>query len=126
MLDRWGAFVARRATWVLLAGVALVLAAGAYGAGVFDSLSQGGFDDPDSEASRELALERDTFGNRGVDAVAIYSSDDLTADSPEFRAAVEDVVAGIPDGLTSSVVTWYDTQRPDMISEDGHAVQVQI
>ena len=88
-------------------------------AGVFDSLSQGGFDDPDSEASRELALERETFGNRGVDAVAIYSSDDLTADSPEFRAAVEDVVAGIPDGTTSSVVTWYDTQRPDMVSEDG-------
>ena len=87
MLERWGAFVARRALWVLLTGVALVLAAGAYGSGVFDSLSQGGFDDPDSEASRELALERDTFGNRGVDAVAIYSSDDLTADAPEFRSA---------------------------------------
>ena len=126
MLERWGAFVARRALWVLLAGVALVLAAGAYGSGVFDSLSQGGFDDPDSEASRELALERDTFGNRGVDAVAIYSSDDLTADSPEFRSAVEDVVAGIPEGTTSSVVTYYDTQSPDMISEDGHSVQVQI
>ncbi|MET0523695.1 MAG: MMPL family transporter [Nocardioides sp.] len=126
MLERWGAFVARRAWWVLLAGVALVLAAGAYGSGVFDSLSQGGFDDPDSEASRELALERDTFGNRGVDAVAIYSSDDLTADSPEFRSAVEDVVAGIPEGTTSSVVTYYDTQSPDMVSEDGHSVQVQI
>jgi RND superfamily putative drug exporter len=126
MLERWGEFVARRAKWVLLAGIAVVLAAGAYGGGVFDSLSQGGFDDPDSEASRELALERDTFGNRGVDAVAIYSSDELTAESPEFRAAVEDVVAGIPDELTSSVETWYDTQRPDMISEDGHAIQVQI
>jgi RND superfamily putative drug exporter len=126
MLERWGAFVARRAWWVLLAGVALVLAAGAYGSGVFDSLSQGGFDDPDSEASRELALERDTFGNRGVDAVAIYSSDELTADSPEFRSAVEDVVAKIPEGTTSSVVTYYDTQSPDMVSEDGHSVQVQI
>ena len=126
MLERWGAFVARRALWVLLAGVALVLAAGAYGSGVFDSLSQGGFDDPDSEASRELALERDTFGNRGVDAVAIYSSDDLTADAPEFRSAVEDAVARIPEGTTSSVTTYYDTQSPDMVSEDGHSVQVQI
>jgi len=126
MLERWGAFVARRAAWVLLAGVALVLAAGAYGTGVFDSLSQGGFDDPDSEASRELALEQDTFGNRSVDAVAMYSSDDLTADSPEFRSAVEDVVAAIPRDAVSSVVTYYDTQNPDMVSEDGHAVQVQI
>ena len=86
MLERWGEFVARRAKWVLLTGVALVVAAGVYGGGVFDSLSQGGFDDADSEASRELALERETFGNRGVDAVAIYSSDDQAADSPEFRA----------------------------------------
>ena len=88
------------------------LVAGVYGSGVFDSLSQGGFDDPDSEASHELALERDTFGNRGVDAVAIYSSDDLTADAPEFRAAVEGAVAGIPEGTTSSVTTYYDTQEP--------------
>ncbi len=126
MLERWGEFVARRAKWVLLAGVALVVAAGVYGGGVFDSLSQGGFDDADSEASRELALERETFGNRGVDAVAIYSSDDQAADSPEFRTAVDDALADIPDGTTSSVVTWYDTQRPDMISEDGTAIQVQI
>ena len=127
MLERWGAFVARRA----LCGAAgrrrpLVLAAGAYGVGVFDSLSQGGFDDPDSEASRELALERDTFGNRGVDVVAIYSSDELTADSPEFRAAVEDAVADIPDGTTSSVVTYYDTRAPTWSARTGTRVQVQI
>ena len=43
MIDRWGAFVARRSLAVLLAGLALTLAAAAYGTGVFDSLSQGGF-----------------------------------------------------------------------------------
>ncbi|MCW2766739.1 MAG: family transporter [Nocardioides sp.] len=126
MIDRWGSFVARRALAVLLAGMALAVAAGAYGFGVFDSLSQGGFDDPSSESARELTLEQDTFGNKSVDVVAIYSSDDLTVDDPSFRRAVEDVVAGLPAGTTSSVLTYYDTNDPSMVSADKHSVQLVI
>ena len=126
MMERWGAFVARRALAILLAGVALVIGAGAYGFGVFDALAQGGFDDPDSESARELTLERETFGNRTVDVVAIYSSEELTAESPEFRAEVERTLADVPADSTSSVVSYYDTRSPDMVSDDRHAVQVQI
>ena len=125
-MERWGAFVARRALAILLAGLALVIAAGAYGFGVFDHLAQGGFDDPDSESSRELAMERETFGNRTVDAVAIYSSDELTARSPEFRAEVARTLDEIPEGTTSTVVSYYDTRSPELVSKDGHAIQVQI
>ena len=93
MIERWGAFVARRALAVLLAGLAVAVAAAAYGFGVFDHLSQGGFDDADSESARELSAERDTFGNQNIDVVAIYTSDDLVASDPEFRADVEQIVA---------------------------------
>lgn len=127
MIERWGELVARRALAVLLTGVVLAIAAGAYGFGVFDSLSQGGFDDPDSESARELALEQDTFGNKSVDVVAIYSSDELTADDAQFRAAVADVVAAIPAGTTSSVVPYYDTEPEEgLVSADGHSAQIQI
>ena len=126
MMQRWGAFVARRALAILLAGLALVIAAGAYGFGVFDHLAQGGFDDPDSEAAQELALEREIFGNRTVDAVAIYSSDELTARSPEFRAEVQRMIDRIPQDSTSAVVSPYDTRSPELVSKDQHAVQVQI
>ncbi len=126
MIERWGDLVARRARAVLLVGVALAVAAGVYGFGVFDSLSQGGFDDPGSESGRELALERETFGNQAVDVVAIYSSDELTADDPEFRSAVEDVVAAIPEGTTSSVVPYYAAPDEGLVSPDGHAVQVLV
>jgi RND superfamily putative drug exporter len=126
MMERWGALVARRALAILLAGLALVIAAGVYGFGVFDHLAQGGFDDPDSESSRELAMERETFGNRTVDAVAIYSSDELTARSPEFRAEVARTLDEIPEGTTSTVVSYYDTRSPELVSKDGHAIQVQI
>lgn len=129
MIERWGAFVARRPLAVLLAGLAVAVAAGAYGFGVFDSLSQGGFDDKDSESARELALEQDTFGNQGVDVVAIYSSDELTATDPEFQAEVQRTVEGYTPGTTTRVVPYYaapEQMGEGMVSEDGNAVQVLI
>ena len=36
------------------------------------------------------------------------------------------VLADIPDGVVSSVITYYDTQQDDLLSEDRHATQVLI
>jgi uncharacterized membrane protein YdfJ with MMPL/SSD domain len=127
MIERWGAFVARRALAVLLAGLAVAVAAGAYGFGVFDHLSQGGFDDKASESARELSAERDTFGNQNIDVVAIYTSKDLVASDPEFRSDVEQIVAGLAPGTTTTVLPYY--AAPDdagLVSPDGHSVQVLI
>lgn len=129
MIERWGSFVARRSLAVLLAGLAVAVAAAAYGFGVFDSLAQGGFDDKDSESARELALEQDTFGNQGIDVIAIYSSEDLTAADPEFRAEVERLVEGYAPGTTTRVVPYYaapEETAAGMVSKDGHAAQVLI
>ena len=127
MMERWGAFVARRALAVLLAGLAVAVAAGAYGFGVFDHLSQGGFDDASSESAKELAAERDTFGNQNIDVVAVYSSETMTASDPEFRAAVEQVVAGLTPGTTTAVIPYYAApESAHLVSEDGHSVQVLI
>src|SRR5687768_16359172 len=126
MLDRWSTVLVRRPLAVLLAGLALTLGAAAYGTGVFGSLSQGGFEDPDSESARALSREQATDGNHGVDVVAIYSSDELRARDPEFRQRVEEALSAIPDGTTTEVITWYDTQSPDLVSDDGHSTQVLI
>ena len=129
MIERWGALVARRSLAVLLAGLAVAVAAGAYGFGVFDSLAQGGFDDKDSESARELALEQDTFGNQGTDVVAIYSSDELTAGDAEFEAEVQRVVEGYAPGTTTRVVPYYEApaeMAAGMVSDDGHAAQVLV
>ena len=130
MLDRWGGVVARRAWAVLLVGVALVLAAGAYGAGVFGALSQGGFDDADSGAAKALVAEREAFGNRGVDVVAVYDAGDRPASDPAVRDAVLDVVAGYPAGAVSTVITPWAPDgsgpAPELVSEDGTAVQVLV
>ncbi|MDQ4051355.1 MAG: MMPL family transporter [Actinomycetota bacterium] len=127
MIDRWGAFVARRAKAVLLVGVVTAIAAAAYGFGVFGSLSSGGFDDSGSESYAELQAERDSFGNRSVDVVAIYSDDELTADSEEFRTAVQQVLAELPEGTTSSVIPYFEAPpEQGLVSNDRHSAQVLI
>ena len=126
MIKRWGEYVGRRSLQVLLIGVFVVLGAAAYGAGVFDSLSQGGFDDPATESSRELTAERAGFGNRTVDVIAVYSSDSLDVDDPAFKDAVETTLADLPQDTTAQVVSYYDTKSADLVSDDGHATQVLI
>ena len=108
MIERWGGFVARRALAVLLAGIVVALRGRRLRLRGLRLAVQGGFDDPDSESAREREAEQDTFGNQSVDVVAIYSNDELTADYPEFRAAVEDVVAGLPGDAVTAVVPYYD------------------
>jgi uncharacterized membrane protein YdfJ with MMPL/SSD domain len=127
MIERWGAFVARRALAVLLTGLVVAIAAGGYGFGVFDHLSQGGFDDKSSESARELQGERDTFGNQNVDVVAIYTSKELVAGDAEFRADVQQVVAGLAPGTTTTVIPYYAAPADSgLVSKDGHSVQVLI
>ncbi|WP_109506865.1 MMPL family transporter [Nocardioides speluncae] len=126
MIERWGGIVARRPWWVLAVGVVLTALAAGYGAGVFGALSDGGFDDPDTESARELVLEREAFGNKSIDVVAIYSDDELVATDPEFQAEVEQTLASIPKSEVTSVVSWYDARDPSMLSKDQHAIQVLI
>src|SRR3954469_4402368 len=120
MLDRWITFLLDRARLVLALGIIATIAAATYGLGVFSSLGQGGFDDPHTDASKELAREQQLFGNKSVDVVAIYRSKSLTADDPAFQADVERTLAGIPHGVTTSVVTAWQAGDPAMVSTDKH------
>ena len=120
----WGRIVATRARLVLAAGLVLVAAAAGFGLGVFGSLSDGGFDDPDSESSRALSAERDVFGSRGADVVALYSSDRLRVDDPGFRDAVTETVDALPEDAVSRVVSYYDSPDPSLVGSDGRTTRV--
>ncbi len=126
MLHRWSGVIIRRARLVLALGILATIFAGVFGVGVFEKLGQGGFDDPASEASTELEEERDAFGNKSADVIAIYRSDDLTVTDPAFKAEVDETLAEIPDGTTTSVMTYWDTRDPSMVSTDKHATTVTV
>jgi len=126
MLTRWGGFVARHARVVLVAGILVVVAAAAYGGGVFDRLGQGGYNYEDAESSQtEQVIERD-FDHGETDVAAIYSSDDLRVGDEAFRSAVDAVVSDLPDDAVDSVTTWYDTRAPGLIAGDRHSTLVTI
>jgi RND superfamily putative drug exporter len=123
-MDVWGRFVGRRAWAVLITGIVVVIAAGAFGLGVFGQLSQGGFDDPASESARELALEQATFGGHEADVIAIYSSPTLHVDDPAFKSAVEGTIAALPHDAVQASVTYYATKAPSLVSTDDQATRV--
>ncbi len=124
MMQSWGHLLARRAWTVLVAGLVLVAAAAVYGLGVFDSLSNGGYDDPASESARSLVAEHKTFTSHDADIVAIYSSPSMKVGDPAFREAVQDVIQGLPRGSVQRVTSWYDTPAPTLISKDQHSTRV--
>src|SRR3954451_23977779 len=114
MLNRWTTILLDRARVVLALAIVATIAAATYGLGVFDSLGQGGFDDPKTDASKELAQEQDLFGSKSVDGIAIYRSKTLTADDPGFEQQVDATLAGIPKGTTTSVITAWASGDPSM------------
>jgi uncharacterized membrane protein YdfJ with MMPL/SSD domain len=126
MFHLWSETLIRRARQVLAVGVLATILAGTFGLGVFDSLGQGGFDDPNTEAAKELAHEQDVFGNKAVDVIAIYRSKDLTVTDAAFKAEVDKTLARIPAGTTTSVATFWQTHDPSMVSTDKHATTVMI
>ncbi len=111
---------------VLLGGIAVVLAAAAYGIGVFGNLSNGGFDDPATDSAKELVLEQATFPGRETDLVVVYSSPTLRVQDPAFQRAVTDTLTALPRTDVAGTVTYYDTRSPGLVSSDGHATRVIV
>ena len=125
-MESWGAFVARRSWAVLVAGVVVVLAAAAYGIGVFGHLANGGFDDPATDSAKELVLEQAAFPGRDTDLVVVYSSPTLTVGDPAFEQAVTRTLGALPRSDVAATTTWWSTRAPDLVSGDQHATRVVI
>jgi trehalose monomycolate/heme transporter len=126
MFERWGRLVHRRRWSVLAIGAAVVLIAAGWGVGVFGSLSDGGFEDPDSEASRAAEQIEQTFGRTEADVIALYSSDTWTVDDPQFRAAVATTIDDLPAEEIVQSVDYFSTRNPAFVSSDRHATYVAI
>ncbi|GAA4900525.1 RND superfamily putative drug exporter [Stackebrandtia albiflava] len=127
MFAWWGRAVARL-RWVVLAAAVAVVGVGAtWGSGVFDSLADGGFYNPESPSHKAEQRIEEEFGRQAVDVVALYESDDMVVTDPAFTEAVTDVAAAMGDRPeVESVLSYYDTQSPGFVSEDGHATYIAV
>ena len=127
MFAWWGRTVVRARWVVVAAGVAFAIVGGLWGTGVFNAVSAGGFNDPDSESARAADRIVAEVGRQDVDVIALYSSPTSTVDDPAFRDAVTAIVSKV-DGRAEvvQVLDYYRTHSPAFVSNDHHATYVAI
>ncbi len=110
---------------LVLAGAFLVFA-GVWGTGAFGALSDGGFEDPNSESFRADAELSQALGRSDADVVVLYSSDTLTVDDPEFAEAVTSTLASLPTDEVVGATSFFSTDAPQFVSADRHSTYVVV
>ena len=119
MFHSLAVFVVRRARWVLVAGVVALVGGVFLGMSAFEKLQTEGFDDPDSESSRAAALASEKFGG-GADYVLLVEAGEGRADQGSADAEARDLTqAMVSDPGLANVVSFWSTQSPSLLSEDG-------
>jgi len=93
MFAKWGSIAYRRRWVVLIATVLLTVLGGVWGIGVFDKLSQGGYEAPSSEAARADKVAEEAFGRQNGDVIVIYRGDFA---NPLELKKVADHISGFP------------------------------
>ena len=121
MFERLGTFNYRHRRLVLALTGLFVVAAIAWGTGVFGSLANGGFEAPGTEAARAVRTVEQNIGRSGTDVVVLYRSPTQTVSDPTFRTAVEQDLAALPKQDVIGTTTFWTTKSPAFVSKDQHS-----
>jgi putative drug exporter of the RND superfamily len=79
----------------------------------------------DPEAKRATELIEQRFGDAGETEVFILSSDGATVMQPSFERTVRSLQDSASDE-GAEAVTFYDTDDPSMVSDDGHTTLMPV
>ncbi|WP_030861832.1 MMPL family transporter [Streptomyces sp. NRRL S-37] len=124
MFERMADLAIRRSRWVLVVAALAVVLMGVVGAGAFGKLKGGGFDDPASPSTRAANVIADKFGGE-TNLVLLVRSPDGRIDTPAAEENGRGLVAELKkDERLSNVVSFWETNSPDLRSEDGREAMV--
>ncbi|MBB4932162.1 RND superfamily putative drug exporter [Lipingzhangella halophila] len=131
MFASLGRFGHRARAWVLVASALFVAFAAVWGSGVFDRVSEGGFEDPESESMRAGELLEEELGHDDADVIAVYRSGELEIDNRMFAFSVQQMLDDLPEEKVVEVTSYLDEDLSDrergaLVSEDRHATYVPI
>ncbi|HKY67952.1 MAG TPA: MMPL family transporter [Acidimicrobiales bacterium] len=121
MLTRLARLSTGRSWRVVIAAVLFVLVAGAFGGGVAEDLTTGGFEDPSTESSRADEALAERFGTGTPNVVLLVTATGGDVDSPDAAAAgtaVTDELAAAA-GVTDVVSYWSEGNAPPLRNDDG-------
>jgi trehalose monomycolate/heme transporter len=121
MFETLGRVAYRRRWAVLVAALAFLAVAAAWGTGVFGRLTGAGFEDPGSESARATAVAAANLGRDDADVVVLYRSAGRTVDDPAYRQAVTTTLAALPADAVERTVSFYGTNAPGLVSQDRHS-----
>ncbi|MYY86861.1 MMPL family transporter [Streptomyces sp. SID335] len=124
MFERMAELAIRRSRLVLVVAAVIVALMGVLGAGAFGKLLGGGFDDPASPSSRARNVIDEKLGGE-TNLVLLVRATDGRIDAPAARRDGESLIADLkkePD--LENVVSYWDTESPDLRSEDGREALV--
>src|SRR5438309_1521243 len=126
MLTWWSAKVVQWRRQVLVAAVLFMLAAGAWGTGVFSSLKNGGFDDPHSQSQRATKSLEQAIGRTDADVILLVTSPGKTVDDPAYQGDVQRALAAFPGGDATRTMTYWSTRSPAFVTADKRTTYVAI
>ncbi|QDO01784.1 MMPL family transporter [Streptomyces sp. S1A1-8] len=126
MFEGFGRLLYRRRKPVLLLTMLFAVLSGAYGAGVFGSLTPLGFQDPGSDSVRAARIAEKAFPQRTPDAVIVYRDEDRTVDDPSFQQAVVGQLESLPKSEVTGYLDFWRTKMPAQVSHDRHATYVAL
>jgi putative drug exporter of the RND superfamily len=116
-----GQLIVRRRRMVLVTTLVGLVVAIVLGSGVFAGLTNGGFDDPDSESTRAISTLDEEFDTGSAELVVIVTAASGNVDSPEAIAAgtaLTEEFAAI-EGVDDVASYWSLGSAPPLRSTDG-------
>jgi RND superfamily putative drug exporter len=120
MFERLGLVVVRRRKSILVGSLMFVVLAGVLGGGVAERLSNGGFDDPNAEASVAADVLEAEFGANTPNLVLLVSVPNGSVEDPTIALAGTALTQELAseEGVTN-VISYWTTEIPALKSEAG-------
>lgn len=119
MFRAWGGLVYRRRWIVAIVVLAATVVSGVWGLGVFDRLSQGGYEHTESESAQTSRLVEREFGQQQADIAVVYTAPGgTTVDDPELARSVRTALHGLPKDTVDSVTSYWDTRLPQLADRE--------
>ncbi|WP_329025176.1 MMPL family transporter [Streptomyces sp. NBC_00690] len=119
MFERIAELVIRRARLILVIAVVAVALMGVAGTGAFGKLLDGGYEDPASQSTRAGEVIGEKFGGE-TNLVLLVRPSEGRVDTPAAERNGRALVADLKkERHLENVISYWDTDNPDLRSKDG-------